>query len=240
MKEEWRDIKDFEGWYQVSNLGRVRSVDRIIESKNGRKRFCKGKILKPFPNKDGYLNFHLHKNDINKTLLAHRLVAQAFIPNDDIENKKEINHVNAIKFDNRVSNLSWCNRSENMYHASKMNLISDRKGEKNSNAKLSKKQVMNIRKEYKPHNQKYGVVALAKKYSVSSSTIQRILRNESHFDKKFNKLSGRFTAEQIKQIRNEYKFRDAQKNYIELSKRYGVSINAIFNIIHRKTYKNID
>lgn len=88
MKEEWRDIKNYEGKYQVSNLGRVRSLDRYVNSVNG-KRKAKEKIMS-FTTRSGYSVLVLRKNNMRKSKQVHRLVAEAFIPN--INNKPFVNH----------------------------------------------------------------------------------------------------------------------------------------------------
>lgn len=111
MKEIWRDIKDYEGLYQVSNLGRVRSLDRYVKhSRGGVMVRRKGCLLKPTTNK-GYKMVALSKNNTIRYYLIHRLVAEAFIPNP--ENKPYIDHINTIKTDNRVQNLRWVTRLEN-------------------------------------------------------------------------------------------------------------------------------
>ena len=118
MEEIWKDIEDYEG-YQVSNFGRVRSLDRY----DGRGWWIKGRILKPIMDKKGYLTVGLSKNNQRKTFKVHRLVALHFIPN--IENKPEIDHINTIKTDNTVwlnedgsvnfdkTNLRWATPKEN-------------------------------------------------------------------------------------------------------------------------------
>lgn len=105
MNEIWRDIKDYEGLYQVSNLGRVRSVDRYCVGKGNCKRFCKGKILKPATHTNGYLIVNLCKNIKTKSYLVHRLVAEAFKPN--LHNYPTVDHINRNKTDNRLENLRW-------------------------------------------------------------------------------------------------------------------------------------
>lgn len=106
--EEWKDIKGYEGMYQVSNLGRIKSLDR----KDSRGNFVKGKILKTSLNGKGYRCLKLSKNGIRKPFRVHRLVAETFIPNPD--NLPCIDHINTIKTDNRVENLRWCTLKENM------------------------------------------------------------------------------------------------------------------------------
>ena len=100
--ERWKDIDGYDGAYQVSDLGRVRS------SKSGEWR-----VMKAMKNNKGYLFVNLYKDGNIKHFLVHRLVAQAFIPNDD-ESKTQINHKNEIKTENRVSNIEWCSAKYNM------------------------------------------------------------------------------------------------------------------------------
>ena len=100
--EEWRPIKDYEGLYEVSNMGRVRSLDRIIIDSKGRKHPFEGKIMKLQSDRYGYLYISLNKNGKRK-FKVHRLVAEAFISNP--EGKKHVDHINTNKEDNRVENL---------------------------------------------------------------------------------------------------------------------------------------
>lgn len=111
MEEIWKDVVGYEGTYQVSNLGRVRSLDRWIISRNGVRRFFKGIVMKPQTDKDGYsvVNFHTTKG--SHLLKIHRLVASAFIPNKD--NKPCIDHIDGVRNNNRVDNLRWCTYVEN-------------------------------------------------------------------------------------------------------------------------------
>ena len=90
MEEIWKDIENYEGLYQISNLGNVRSVDRIVNagSKNNNKVVKKGKILNPVKDKDGYLKVSLSKNNIRKNYFVHRLVGKIFIANN--KNLKQI------------------------------------------------------------------------------------------------------------------------------------------------------
>ena len=118
MNEEWKDIEEFKGYYQVSNLGRVRSLDRDILRKTGSVERKKGKILKICYNKrvNVYV-VYLNKNGYRKACSVHRLVAEAFIENDDPENKTTINHKDGDRSNNKVDNLEWASYSENLKHS---------------------------------------------------------------------------------------------------------------------------
>lgn len=107
MTEEWRDIKGYEGLYQISNLGRVMSFNFYRSSTP--------KILTPTSNGTGYFKICLNKNRITKQFLIHRLVAEAFLPNTN--NYEMVNHKDENKANNRVDNLEWCSRSYNQTYS---------------------------------------------------------------------------------------------------------------------------
>lgn len=111
---EWRWIKGYEGLYQVSDGGIVRSVDRF-EKCNGGIRKRKGRNLSPVMKSTGYVTVNLYSDGAMRTHLVHRLVADAFIPNE--LSKREVNHISGDKSDNRASNLEWVTASENIRHS---------------------------------------------------------------------------------------------------------------------------
>ena len=112
MQEEiWKDVVGYEGLYQVSNFGKVRSSDRVVY-RSSTPQFCKGQIIAQGLLNTGYKIVTLWNKKKRKVYLVHRLVAQAFIPNE--ENKDYIDHINGIRTDNHVANLRWCTRNENV------------------------------------------------------------------------------------------------------------------------------
>ena len=117
MKEIWKDIKGFKNLYQISNLGNIKSLNAYGHNKK--------KLLKPFIDKNGYLNIILSKNKKKKYCLVHQLVAKAFIKNPN--NYNEVNHLDGNKENNCVDNLEWCDRKHNIRHAFENNLIKTRK-----------------------------------------------------------------------------------------------------------------
>ena len=118
--EVWKDIIGYENYYQISNLGRVKSLKRIIIRTDNKPYLQKETILKIAHNRKGYCHVHLTKNFISKTKSVHRLVAEAFIPN--LENKPQVNHIDGNKENNNVNNLEWCDNLYNMQHSIKIGL----------------------------------------------------------------------------------------------------------------------
>lgn len=123
-KEEWCPIRGLEGLYEVSNFGRVRSLNYRHTGQT--------KVLSPIEDKDGYLFVNLYKNGTHKMFKIHRLVAQTFIPN--WFNDLEVNHIDEKKYNNHVDNLEWCDRKYNINFGTCI----ERMVEKNTNGKLSK------------------------------------------------------------------------------------------------------
>lgn len=164
-KEIWKDIPGHEGLYQASNLGEIKSLSR----KGSPREF----ILKQ-GNKEGYRSVVLTKgHQLDKTFAVHRLVSITFIPNP--KNKETVNHINGIKSDNRVENLEWNTRSENILHAFRTGL-KDQHGDRHHQNKLMAKDVLEIRRKFIPRV--YGRKKLAKEYGVTTHTIKSIVRKQ--------------------------------------------------------------
>jgi hypothetical protein len=118
--EIWKDIVGYEGLYQVSDLGRVRSLDRIIKGNKGSEYLKKGKILKQTFNLKKYSQVNLSKYGVDYHKRVHRLVAETFIPNPEM--KPQVNHIDGNKNNNHVINLEWNTESENVIHAYRLGL----------------------------------------------------------------------------------------------------------------------
>ena len=116
MQEIWKDIKNYEGCYQVSNLGRVRSLTRKVKTFNG-ERTSKGQLLKPLKTNNGYYRVDLKQSQKDKYMSIHRLVAETFIPNPN--NYPIINHKDNNPQNNCAENLEWCTQSYNIKYAYK-------------------------------------------------------------------------------------------------------------------------
>lgn len=115
MDEVWLPVVGYEGWYEVSSFGNIRSLDRVIKYSNGRKIFTKGVIMKQATLKLGYLRVQLSKNNKISHASVHRIVAIAFIPNPN--HYEQVNHLERDRTDNRVWKLEWCNSSMNQRHS---------------------------------------------------------------------------------------------------------------------------
>ena len=163
-KEEWKDIKGFEGAYMISNTGKVLSIPRHGTKVNV------PTLRRISLTHDGYAKVRLIYKGKDETRRIHRLVAEAFIPN--LDNKETVNHIDGNKLNNSVDNLEWTDRHEQMIHAYKNNL----KKPVHTNRKFTDEQAEEIRKEYVRGSMTHGTVALAKKYNVNNTTIGMIVR----------------------------------------------------------------
>lgn len=176
IKEIWKLIKGYEGLYEVSNLGRIKALEKRVD-KGKCHRAWKEHFLKYGIDNNGYFRTNLSKNGKNKTVKVHRIVAQTFIENP--YNKKTVNHIDGNKQNNNITNLEWATQNENMKHAceNKLKLLN---GEHNPAAKLSYEDVCFIRNNYIARDKLYGTVALAKRFGVHRKTISRVI-NFTHW-----------------------------------------------------------
>lgn len=165
--ERWLPVVGYEGAYEVSDLGRVRSLTRAI-SRGGRTSIIQGRVKTPKITKKGYAHVHLFRNDVRKCVTVHRIVAEAFIPN--AEQKPEINHQDNDRRNNAATNLKWCTRLENQAHAASQVRL---------RGTLSAEQIDAIRAEY-PALTPAGKRRLAASCKISVGHIHKIGRGAAH------------------------------------------------------------
>lgn len=137
MREIWRPIKDYEGLYEVSNFGRVRSVDRIVLGSKGSLRHIKGKYITPHKNNTGYYLCDLYKENRRKNVLLHKAVAEAFVPN--VGNLPCVNHIDNNRGNCMSTNLEWCTQSYNVKYSyettDRKSIMNWKSGKENRNSK---------------------------------------------------------------------------------------------------------
>jgi hypothetical protein len=166
IKEIWKDIPEHEGEYQVSNLGRVRSIERYVTHNYGGLKLVPFKYMKLSKSNNGYYGLSLKR----KRKSIHRLVAIAFIENKN--NLPCINHIDGDKSNNNFFNLEWVNHSQNLKHAFENNLRSN-KGIKHPQSKLTEVQIKEIRNLY---NKGIQHKIISDMFSISKSYVGTIGR----------------------------------------------------------------
>lgn len=172
--EIWKNIIGFEGLYEISNLGKIKSIKRKCPSKNGL-RTVPEKIMKTKLDKDGYEVINLAKNGGKIYISIHRLLGIAFIPNP--LNLPQINHIDGIKTNNKLENLEWVTEKENIQHAFKTGLSISVKGEKRAFSKLTDEKVKEIREIYSKGGislKKLGIL-----YKVAPETLNRAIHRKT-------------------------------------------------------------
>lgn len=173
--EKWKPVQGYEGFYEVSNEGRVRSVDRYVKQRDKFMQLKKGKVLSPAKNRLGYMCVALSRENKLSARTIHRLVAIAFIKNPN--GYKEINHIDGNKQNNNVENIEWSTRSKNINHAIKMGLLVHATGEKHHQSKFTDQQIKELREKYDPQ---VPLREYAKEYNASISCISRIIRGDTY------------------------------------------------------------
>lgn len=165
---EFRPIDGYEGYYEISDCGYVKSLARTNIDRRGFPRFTAERILRNDYDRNGYPIIHLCKKAKFRTLQIHRLVAKAFIPL--VEGKDIINHIDGNPNNNNVANLEWCTASENMLHANRTGLRKSCTGAKNPNSKLTDERAQEIVDIYNATRgsiSKRGIAKLFPEVSVS-------------------------------------------------------------------------
>jgi hypothetical protein len=175
METEWKPVVEYEGLYEVSNFGEIRSLDRFIKkSPSGRMAFVHGKIIKQFACNERYLKVSLSKNGNAKTHRVARVVASVFLDNKD--SKGQVNHKDGNRFNNKADNLEWATQEENMRHAVKAGLHPPQIGEDHGCAILNEDDVRKIRTLVQKG---IGYRPLGAMFGVDHSTIYRIVHRKT-------------------------------------------------------------
>lgn len=180
MQEVWKDIKGYEGIYQASNFGRIKSLERIWYS--GRNRCIKKtkpeQIMKyRLAKNTGYCLLKFVKDGNEKHFFVHRLIAETFIPNPN--NLPEVNHKDGNKENNCMDNLEWVTSKDNIKHADKTGLRNI-SGSDNWQAKFSKEDIKFVRENYKPRDKVFGRKALAKRFGCNISVVSNIIAKKTY------------------------------------------------------------
>ncbi len=179
---EWKDIKGYEDFYEISSTGIVRSKPRTLTDSIGRTRSWEGRILNPDIAPNGYYRITLSVNRKRKQVYLHRLLAEYFIENPN--NYPQVNHIDGNKLNNRLENLEWCTVQENTIHAYKHGLIHHVCGKDHPNygktGSESKKAKPVISKNVITNEtKKYGSIIDTKKDGFTPSEVSRSCKNGS-------------------------------------------------------------
>ena len=174
--EQWKQIQGYEGYYEISNLGNIRSIERTVDH-NGRKVKRKGKMIKPNLNRNGYLTARLCKNGKSTAYLIHRLVAIHFIDNPN--NKPVVNHKDFNRQNNNSENLEWTTQKENIEHAeSRKDEATRIVNVKKALTKISPEDKQWIKDNYITRDKTFGAKALAEKFGVTPVYISIIANSK--------------------------------------------------------------
>lgn len=169
--EIWKEVVGYEGYYEISNLGNLRSIDRYIEKSNGVIQYVKGKYIPGNLTSDGYIRVKLNKNGITKSTGIHRLVAESFIEKPISEEYLEVNHIDFNRTNNKFDNLEWSTHRQNIDHSCNNGNYKGKNGDKNGRAVYSDEDALNIRKLYEEGNTVMDIVKIY--YPQLSNNIQR-------------------------------------------------------------------
>ena len=245
MNEIWKEAVGYEGYYEVSSYGRVKSLRRRVRCGENRHRTIKGKILKPVAGSGNYLYVTINAKPLAcKTEAVHRLVAYAFLgdrPDDDYQ----VNHIDGNKENNRAENLEWVTPKQNSRHAAEMGLMPH--GERCATSKLTDEEVVKIRVLVKSGATRSK---LKKKHNVSRGTIDAIMQGrawahtlpDDYVPPSIN-ISGennpaaKLTESQIMAIRDEYSTGGVSQQ--ELGEKYGVTQTHIGAIVRRDVWAHV-
>ena len=226
--EIWKDIPGYDGAYQVSNTGKIRSVDRTVRCKDGRILFKPGVELKPETIK-GYEVVKLSNASIGKrrkTELVSRLVAKTYLQNE--HNYPVVNHMDGNTKNNNDNNLEWCTQQENVNHAWRTGLSHSNEGEDHHNSKLSDADVSAIRMSAVNGE---TATEIAKRYNISLSTAARVISGQTYqnSDGPITKASDKLKKYNDEILHQVWSLRDSGYTFKEIADRFGVSKKSIMN-----------
>ena len=237
--EEWRDIKGWEGYYQISSHGRVKSLERLIECSNGVIKKVKERIKASRFNKNGYPSINLNKEAAVKSYLVHRLVAEAFISNP--ENKPTVDHKYGEKANNYYEDLRWATLQEQMDWAIGEQELRDDVGENNPTAILTNDQAEGIIRLLQKGN---TPTSIAKQHDVSRDRVYHINigSNWSHISPEvprpiFKFINKKLITEEVEEIINE--IQNTNKTIEAIAEQYNVLKQSVSHINTGKSYKEV-
>jgi hypothetical protein len=249
VNEEWRDVCGFEGYYQVSSLGRVRSLDRYIQytgvGKGSGCHFYKGQILKPRIARHGYYQVVLRKPSVKKSFTIHLIVAPAFL--GDRPKGFHVNHIDGNKLNNCVGNLEYCSPKENTQHAFRLGLCDTRIGDNHPRAKLKDADIPVIRDRIlQGHTHK----AIAKDYGVSISAIGLVVIGKNWAHNQENPIPKGFYVPRVGSVTSKAKLTEADIPIIRqrlaagepqyaIAGDYGVNRSSISAINTRRSWTHV-
>lgn len=173
MAEEWRPILGWEGEYEVSDQGRVRSVARVVDMVDGRRYTVAGRVRAPWTDRKGYVHVVLYRNDRGKRFTVHSLVARAFL--GECPDGMEVCHGNGAAADNRLANLRYDTRSANMLDKREHGTACA--GEQNARARLTEAEVRAIRRAYA--SGEMNQMELARRYKTPQTNISQIVHRHT-------------------------------------------------------------
>lgn len=250
LKEEieiWKDVPEYEGLYQVSSNGIVRSVDRLVNCKNKKVKQLKGKVLNQhFDGAGKYKFVGLYKNSNSKCIYVHRLVALAYEPNPN--NLPEVNHKDGDKLNNCHFNLEWVTPKGNMRHAADTGLLNIKSGEESGRSKLILENVLEIRRLYNSGD--YNQMQLANKFKIDGGYVSNIIKGkawahitegvsaESHQKRGSQSVNSKLTEENVVDIKKM--FFDRKISVKKICNLFNVHETTIRYVINGKSWKHIN
>lgn len=172
LAEEWRAVIGYEGFYEISDHARIRSLPRMVPTKGGGLTLWRGKILKPCLNSDGYLQVGLTNSSGRKSKTVHQLLARAFI--GEPPPGMQVNHKDGVKTNNRIGNFEYTTSAGNTRHAIALGLINNY-GENSTSAKLTNAEVVEIKQL---RSSGVTLKRIAEKFQVATGTVHRIVNGK--------------------------------------------------------------